>query len=160
MWDDTTSADEGKASAAQPETKSFLKNKPGELAICRNIAGGDLTAGVFLYRLVALWKYREKKLVRFKKEWLAMPRADWARSAGLTESELKNRALPKLRKHCPRLIEARQMKLRADDKAMPLWIRLDVTEFDAAIMPWDMYEPKMNGAGIFQKAAAYPYKSD
>ncbi len=131
---------------------------PGQLAVCRNLADGDLVAGVLLYRIFGLWKVRPKKLTRMNREWLAMSRDDWARSAGLTVAEIKNRALPKLRSHCASFLEIRPMKLKPNDKNNLLWISLDEEEMQQAIIPWDMYEPNLNGQGIVAKPVKYPYK--
>src|SRR5450755_3453189 len=82
--------------------------EPGPFAMARNQAGGDWAAAVLLYRLKWRWQM-EKKLNRLGKEWIAMSRSDWAREAGLSEGEMKNRALPKLRKR--QFVKIRAMKL-------------------------------------------------
>jgi len=132
---------------------------PGLLAVCRNVAATDLVAAVFLYRVVGLWIWRKKKKERFGKEWLYMSRAAWARTAGLTESELKNRALPKLKSHCAEFLEIRSMKATPDAKKT-LWVSLDWEMLCRAIKPWDMYELELNkmGIGFGDKAGTYPYK--
>lgn len=137
---------------------------PGAYAIARNIAGSDWAAGLLLYRLMFLWKARKRKLTRFGKEWLAMSRADWARSAGLTESELKNRALRKLEEHCGGLVDIRTMRV-SPKHPNTIWMSLDTEALEEAITPWDMYEPKLNGMkgignekGVGQASDCYPYK--
>ena len=87
---------------------------PGLLAVCRNVASTDLAAAVLLYRIIGLWHWRKKKTQRFGKDWLYMARASWARTAGLTEAEMKNRALPRLRSHCGEFLEIRAMKATPD----------------------------------------------
>lgn len=130
---------------------------PSLLAVCRNLADGDLVAGVFLYRIIGLWRSREKKLERFDRKWLAMSRDDWARSAGLSLSELKNRALPKIKKHCSDFIKIRAMRLTPKGVKL-VWISVDPENIAVNITPWDMYEPQVNGIGLFPKAQPYPYK--
>lgn len=131
---------------------------PSQLAICRNLAGGDLAAGVLLYRIVGLWQFRKKRLERFDREWLAMSRDDWARSAGLSLSELKNRALPLIKKHCGDFVAIRPMRLTPNGVNL-VWISLNPDNMPANITPWDMHEAELNGHGIFPKAKPYPYKS-
>ena len=133
---------------------------PGRLAVCRNLAGTDLVAGVLLYRMVGLWIYRKKKLCRMGKEWLAMSRDEWARSAGLTTSETKNRALPRLRTHCSTFLDIRTMKLKPSDKNNMIWISIDWALLHEEITPWDMYEPMLNGESSLTMAAKYPYKKE
>jgi len=88
-----------------------------------------------------------------------MSRASWARTAGLTESELKNRALPKLRSHCAEFLEIRAMKA-TPDSPKTLWVSLDWEGIHKAIKPWDMYELELNkmGFGFGNKGNTYPYK--
>lgn len=135
---------------------------PGHFAICRNLTGGDWAAAVLLQRIVGLWLYREKEKVKFlsrlDRDWIAMSRSDWARSAGLTEAEMKDRALKKLKDSCGTFITVKAMKLSPEEPKQ-LWISLDRAEMQKALTPWDMHEMKMNGQGIFTKAEAYPYKA-
>ena len=86
--------------------------KPGAFAVARNQAGRDIVAAALLYRLKWYFdpKNNFKKLTRFDKEWIAMSRSDWATEAGLSESEMKDRALPRLRKQ--QFVTIRQMKLK------------------------------------------------
>jgi hypothetical protein len=144
------------------EKKTGGWTAPGEVALCRKVSGGDMAAGILLHRIAVLWKLRKKKLERFGREWLAMSRADWARSAGLSEAEMKDRALPRLKKACAAFIEVRPMRLTPDSPNI-LWISLDPQGMANAVMgdsslPWDMYEMALNGLGIYAKAVKYPYK--
>ncbi|MGY3332964.1 hypothetical protein ACVILI_005981 [Mesorhizobium sp. USDA 4775] len=128
---------------------------PGMLAQLRNSVDGQLPAALLLYRVVYRWANVANKLERLGREWIAMSRENWAREAGLSVSEMKNRALPHLRKY--QFIKIRAMKL-GDVKL--LWISLDVDELEKCQTPWDMYEPQLNGAKIIgaKKVPAYPYK--
>ena len=129
---------------------------PGAFAQARNQAGGDWAAGLLLYRIRYRWAHVKKKLKRFDREWLAMSRSDWAREAGLSESEMKNRALPKLRKFP--YIEIRAMKL--SEKKL-LWVNFDPTLCDEHMVMWDYYDFVLNGikpiGHVFQPD--YPYKN-
>jgi hypothetical protein len=145
-----------KSDAGSDNTKKHTA--PRQLAICRNLAGGDLAAGVLLYRMVGLWKVRPTKLERLGREWLALSREDWARSAGLTVAETKNRALPRLRHECGGFLLIRTMKLKPSDKNNMIWISIDWEELQQSITPWDMYEPLLNGQGVAAKTLKYPYK--
>lgn len=129
---------------------------PGEYALCRNLAGGDMAAGVLLHRVVVLWKLRKKKLKRGGQEWLAFSREDWARTAGLSEGEFKNRALPRLRAECSSFLEVTQARIVPTGPKL-LWVSIDVEAMAGAAMPWDMYEMALNGLGLMQKKAKYPY---
>jgi hypothetical protein len=135
---------------------------PGHFAICRNLTGGDWAAAALLQRIVGLWLYREKKgtkfLNRMGMEWIAMSRDDWALSAGLTPSEMKNRALPRLKQKCS-FVTTRQMKLDPSKPETLLWISLDWDEMQKSLTPWDMHEAKMNGQGIFAKEDSYPFNA-
>lgn len=122
-----------------PNLKTAKKSSfgfPGEFAIARNQVGGDICAAALLYRLKYRWRLK-KKLERFGKEWIAMSRRDWAREAGLTFGEIKNRALPKIR-NCG-FVEVRAMKITPGGKKL-VWMSLDVAEMQASMMPSDMYE--------------------
>jgi hypothetical protein len=102
-------------------------NMPSRLAQSRLLAGGKWQARNLLYRVRLLWAYKGK-LRRFGREWLAMPRADWARSAGLSLSEV-NIAIAHLKKKCD-FITIRKMKVT---RASPvtLWVSLDEARMDA-----------------------------
>lgn len=128
---------------------------PGLFAQLRNAVDGQWPAALLLYRLIYRWQNVSTKLVRLGREWLAMPREDWAREAGLSISEMKNRALPHLRKYP--FVKIRAMKL-GDVKL--LWMSVDLDELEKHKTPWDMYEHKLNGGAVIgaKKVASYPYK--
>ena len=131
---------------------------PGAFAMARNQVGGDICAAALLFRLKYRWDHCKKKLERHGNEWVAMSRSNWAREAGLSEGEMKNRALPRLRK-CG-FVDIRQMKLTPDGPKL-LWMRLDEGALYDETEPWDMYEPKLNGMkGIGNEGwkSAYAYK--
>ena len=135
--------------------------QPGALSMCRNQVGGDICAAALLYRLKYRWERTEKKLVRFGKEWLAMSRSDWATEAGLSEGEMKNRALPKLRK--TNFVEIRQMKLNPSGPKL-LWMHLDAMEIFESTTPWDMYELSLDvskeSKWLWGSKKTYPYQND
>ena len=122
------------------QTKSKLAS-PGELARCRAVVGGDWRAAMLLYRIAHLWRTIHPKLTRHGKEYLAMQRADWAMSAGLSEAEMNKYALPRLRKYGFGIVEAAAMGRGADKK---LWINLDPVA----------YHDALNSAGYELKVAA------
>jgi hypothetical protein len=130
---------------------------PGMYAQARNQAGGDWAAGLLLYRINWRWSTVKKKLHRLGKEWIAMSRSQWAIEAGLSESEMKNKALPKLRKRP--FLEIRQMKL--GDKKV-LWVHLDQEMMEEYTQDWeDWYLPILNGESEpvgHEPDPAYPYK--
>jgi hypothetical protein len=134
---------------------------PGHFAICRNLTDGDWAAAALLQRIVGLWLYRDGKGVNFLKrlgtDWIAMSRSDWAVSAGLSEAEMKDRALPRLKKTCASFVTVRTMRLSPDEPNL-LWVSLDREQMNKAVTPWDMHEAKLNGQGIFAKPDNYPYK--
>jgi hypothetical protein len=129
---------------------------PGAYAIARNQAGGDWAAGLLLYRILYRFRFVEKKLERNGRKWVAMSRADWAREAGLSEAEMKNRALPKLRQQ--QFVTIRAMKVGKDKR---LWVSVDWEMLEEWTTPWDIHEHLLNGgSGIgFEKPPGnYPYK--
>jgi len=128
---------------------------PGLYAQCRNAVDGDWAAALLLYRLVYRWGHVSKKLVRNGREWIGMPREDWAREAGLSLSEMKNRALPRLRKYP--FVTIRAMKLGG---VKILWMSLDPETLEEHKTPWDFYEHQLNGGTVIgaKKLPAYPYK--
>jgi hypothetical protein len=125
---------------------------PGFYALARNQAGGDWAAGLLLYRLKWRWRMTSK-LKRFGIEWVAMSRSDWAREAGLSESEMKNRALPNLRKQP--FVKIRAMTVNG--KKM-LWMHLDEAEAFQATLPTDMHEGLLNGGMVGHHPVSYPYQ--
>jgi hypothetical protein len=141
-----------KGKAVKPELDSQNKwADPGRYAHCRRVAGNDMAAGLLLYRILYLWVARKTKLERLGKKWLAMSRSDWARSAGLSEDEMKDRALPRVRNNCHAFVDIRQMKLGTVKK---LWISVDEALLNDAFfgpssIPHEMFEAELNGSGIF-----------
>jgi hypothetical protein len=97
---------------------------PNYLAQARLLAGGDWRAGMLLYRIKQVWDGVKKKLHRCGAEWVAMPGADWARSAGLSESETKNYALPELKANCGEFLRFEAWKVRHDGPKM-LWVSIN-----------------------------------
>ena len=85
--------------------------RPGHYARCRALAGNDMAAGLLLYRIDGLWRFVKKKLQRHGNDWIAMSRAEWAKSSGLTINELKDRALPRLKKQCGHFVQIKTMRL-------------------------------------------------
>src|SRR5947209_7436847 len=122
------------------KAKTTTYGNPGAFAMARNQAGCDWAAGLLLYRLKFRWG-QEIKLKRHNKEWVAMSRGDWAREAGLSESEMKNRALPKLRK-C-QFVTIRPMKLGA---VKLLWMSLDLAKLHEGTTDDETHQMLLNGA--------------
>lgn len=128
---------------------------PGAFAVARNQVGGDWAAAALLFRLKWRWRM-EKKLTRLGREWIAMSRKDWAQEAGLSEGEMKNRALPKLRK-CG-FVRIRAMKLGS---VKLLWMHLDEVELSNWLNDWDTHTAVLNGHmpfGYEKPPGNYPYK--
>jgi hypothetical protein len=126
---------------------------PGPYALARNRAGGDMAAGLLLYRIMWRWRMK-KKLLRLGREWIAMSRSDWAREAGLSEAEMKNRALPKLRKQP--FVRIRAMKLGTKKL---LWISLDEAEAYQCTNDWEASEALFNNTMIGHDPK-YPYQQN
>jgi hypothetical protein len=131
---------------------------PGAFAMARSQAGNDICAAALLFRLK--WhfdpKHKSKKLQRFGKDWIAKSRAQWAIDVGLTDAEMKNRALPKL-KAFP-FVTIRAMCLEFNSPKL-IWMHLDLVKLHEWTLPPDMqpYFP----AGVLQNGDAtinYPYK--
>lgn len=142
------------------EHKQPSWGNPGAFAIARNQAGGDWAAAVLLYRIRWRWDTVEKKLYRLKREWVAMSRSQWASESGLSEAEMKNRALPILRKRP--FVTIRQMRLTANGPKL-LWVSLDLGLLHEWTEPPDMFDSALNGGGIGhtpQKAYPYDHKDD
>lgn len=147
-----------------PKTKPKATFSPGlgAYAIARHQAGGDICAGLLLYRVKYFFdpKKKIKKLKRkidgVEREWMAMSRDDWAREAGLTLSEMKDRARPKLEKFD--YITIRQMCLKPGSPKL-LWISLDLVKLHEATLPPDMLEFFPPGEAVFGKEVepVYPY---
>ncbi len=140
---------------ANPKKDKSNFGFPGAFAQARNAAGGDWAAGVLLYRIHYRWHTVSSKLDRCGKEWLAMSREELAIESGLSMSELKNRALPKLRK-LP-FIEIRAMKL---GKIKKLWFRLEDGPLEDHFDDWEWYLSVLNGSKPigYHPEPSYPYK--
>ena len=85
-----------------------------------------------------------------------MSREDWAREAGLSIGEMKNRALPKLRK-C-QCVTIRAMRL--GDKKL-LWMSITPEDLHEAKMETEVFEGLLEGAhypGYEDFHQHYPYK--
>lgn len=111
------------------KAKSRL-SAPSELARCRAIVGGDVLAGMLLYRLAYLYRTINPKLKRNGHEYLALSRDDLATSAGLSPSELKNRALPRVKMYASEIISIRAMG-NGEDKKM--WFTVDLLAYGEAL---------------------------
>jgi hypothetical protein len=146
-----------------PEEKPQTNfGKPGALAVTRYQAGNDLVSAMLLYRIKFYFRpgVKFKKLTRFGKDWIAMSRSDWAREAGLSEGEMKNRALPRLRK-LP-FIEIRQMKLTPSGPKL-LWVSLDLSILAEWTDDFEHSQWRLNGGtgpGYEKPPQSYPYKWD
>lgn len=107
-----------KAKTKKPKKQTI---RPGHYARARALAGNDMAAGLLLYRIDGLWRFVKNKLQRHGDDWIAMSRSDWAKSSGLTINELKDRALPRLKKHCGHFVQFKTMRL---DPTKPnlLWV--------------------------------------
>jgi len=132
--------------------------KPGAFALARNQAGGDWAAGVLLYRVKYRLRPEAKKLKRHDKEWVAMSRNDWAREAGLSDGEMRNRALPKLRKR--QFITIRQMKISPNGPKL-LWMSIEWDKLHEWTDQPEIIDAQLNGTGIgfsTNELGNYPYK--
>lgn len=123
--------------------------RPNLNALCRKLAGGDMAAGLLLAHFLFEWRNRKAKLERNGRYWLAHSREAWAEAAGLTFSEFRDRALPRLRKECAAFLTISAMGNGTQKK---LWISIDVGELGAFVkgpmaMPWDMFWAQVNHAG-------------
>ncbi|MBS0250709.1 MAG: hypothetical protein JSR78_06550 [Proteobacteria bacterium] len=123
--------------------KKAFKAMPGEFAQCRAIAGGSLAAGVLLYRIAGLWRVRQNKLKRLNREWLANSRKDWGTMSGLSLSQVKNTALPELKKYCSDFLHVMQAKVQHDGPKL-IWVSLDPDKLSEAMKEaknnWEMEE--------------------
>lgn len=71
--------------------------KAGALAICRYQCEGHWQAALLLYWIKWRWQ-KKNKITRKNKEWVFAPAENWAREAGLSDGEYKNKALPTLKR--------------------------------------------------------------
>lgn len=118
------------AKIKEAKTGKTRLNSPGELARCRAIAGGDWRAAMLLYRVAHLWRAINPKLIRHGVQWIAMTREDWAMSSGLGVFELRDYALPRLRKYGHGIVRIEANGRGADKK---LWVHLDKIGFAEAV---------------------------
>lgn len=111
--------------------------------MCRNQVGGDMAAAALLYRVKYYFDTEnvKKKLSRFEKDWIAMSRSAWASEAGLSEAQMKNRALPIIRK-C-QFISIRQMRLNPKGPKL-LWINLDLVYLYEGTQPDEVFQNQLN----------------
>lgn len=88
-----------KAKAKQPKpSKDWIRE--GTAALCRITAGGSMAAGVLFHALLELWLDTPRKVQREERDWLFLSSAELQKLSGLTKFELRDRAIPHLKK-CP-----------------------------------------------------------
>ena len=105
---------------------------PSRWARCRAIAGGDWRAGTLLYRIAYLWETTPNKMTLpgSNREGIALTQADWGSSTGLEPSELKNYAIPRLKKYASHIVQFASHGRGASKKT---WVHFDDTAFRAAL---------------------------
>ncbi len=88
---------------APPKTSPF-EVRPGTAAVVKIIVGGDVVAGQLAEALIELWVEKKRKVVRKRdgvtREWLFLSASDLVTLSGLTERQISERAIPRL-KNCP-----------------------------------------------------------
>lgn len=137
--------------------------RPNLFALCRKLSGGDVFAATLLFHILYVWRNRKKKLQRHNKAWLAHTRIAWAHAAGITESEMNKRALPRLRKYAGEFLVIRAMGNGSDKKT---WVHVDEIGLKEAIdsskmFPWDEFQKALNGVGPGnEKKPANHYQKD
>ncbi len=139
----------GEAKAAKAIAKNQKWERPNLNALCRKLAGGDMAAGMLLFHFLYVWRNRRGKLERNGKEWLAHSRKAWAEASGLTFSEFRDRALPRLKKKCHEFLTITAMGNGAEKK---LWVSVDEIALKeqmhgSGAFPWDMFWAAVNGIG-------------
>lgn len=103
---------------------------PSIEALCQCLVGGNMLAGRAIHIIRHLWITRKKKFRRCgPKEWLVYRREEWALAFGMTEAQLKNNALPRLKKFVSDCVEIKQMKTHYDGPKK-LGIRVDLPLLD------------------------------
>lgn len=137
------------AIAAKAKAANDRWERPNLNALCRKLAGGDMAAGLLLAHILFLWRNRRGKLQRHGCDWLAHKREAWAEASGLTFSEFRDRALPRLKKECHSFLTIKAMGRGAEKK---LWISLDEIALKemmhgSGALPWDMFWAQVNGIG-------------
>jgi len=116
---------------------------PNHWAQARVIVGGDWRAAVLLHRIMQVWHGTDgKRLRRGGVEFVAMARAEWARSSGLSESETKNYALPILKERCSHFLRFEAWKLRPDQPRKLLWVHVNEEQLDSAFELMPFYDPE------------------
>lgn len=123
--------------------------RPNLNALCRKLAGGDMAAGLLLAHILYVWRNRTHKLDRHGKHWLAHKREAWAEAAGLTFSEFRDRALPRVKRECAAFLTVKAM---GNGEQKKLWISVDEGLLQDYIsgdfaMPWDMFRAQVEGIG-------------
>jgi hypothetical protein len=118
------------AKSIKEEAKGKLKmSSPGHLARCRAIVGCHWPAAALLYRIAHLWQVINPKWKGNDGQCLAMPKADWATSAGLGPGEI-NTALKRLRAYVPHIVRIKPEGIGAGKK---LCVYFDRHAFDEAL---------------------------
>lgn len=132
-----------------PKTSSFVVRK-GTTAVCKAAVGGDMVAGQLFHAFLELWVDITKKVTRMRdgvtKEWLFLSSADLQTMSGLSERQISDRAIPKLKK-CP-FFDIRAGKLTPDHKKQ-YQIHFDQElfweEVQAALDPTSEVKEKIDG---------------
>jgi len=137
------------AKAAKAKAANEKWERPNLNALCRKLAGGDMAAGLLLAHILYIWRNRRGKLERHGRDWLAHKREAWAEASGLTFSEFRDRALPRLKKECHGFLTIKAMGNGAEKK---LWISIDEIALKEVMhgsgaLPWDMFWAQVNGIG-------------
>jgi hypothetical protein len=137
-----------KIKAAQ-KTQSTMTS-PGEFARCRAIAGGDVSAGLLLYRIAYLWTKITSKMTLSGtgQEYLAMTQADWGMSAGVEPSAIRNYAIPRLKKYAHEIVE---IEVHGRGASKKTWVRFNPDAYRSALDTAG-YELKIsaeNGAALY-----------
>jgi hypothetical protein len=135
--------------AKQAEEANAKWERPNLNALCRKLAGGDMAAGLLLAHVLFEWRNRKHKLERNCLDWLAHTREAWAGAAGLTLYELKDRALPRLKRECHEFLT---IKAQGHGPAKKLWISVDDAALREAIQlhpeaSWEAFWDKVNHVG-------------
>ncbi|MFV8557497.1 hypothetical protein ACNQ62_05435 [Sulfitobacter sp. SBS6] len=149
--------------AANAKTANEKWERPNLNALCRKLAGEDMAAGLLLAHILYIWRNRKKKLERHGLHWLAHKREAWAKASGLTFSEFRDRALPRLRKECQAFLTIKAM---GNGPAKMLWISVDeetLMEFikGSKTMDWEMFWAQLDGVGVgFHKSPNNYYSKD
>lgn len=150
-------------SMSKAEKANAKWERPNLFALCRKLAGTDLTAAAFLFHILYLWRNRKQKFVRFEKEWVGHTRETWASACGLTFEELVKRALPRLKKNCQGFLEFKVMGHGSNKRT---YVHVDEFALKEAIiaskmMTWEMTQAAWGGIGPGnEKEPANAYKKE